>query len=237
MTVRSNHGGRDGRKAAPRAVGPDCPQNWYLVARSAELARGAILPVRLGDVEIVVCRGRESGRVAAFMAHCAHAGCHLRHGEVIGDALRCALHHRMIRHDGAFIAKDQRALPTRLQPTLPVTERFDCVFVFAGREAMFDLPVPEICARGPVATRALPPQSFAVPWSTLIANGMDMDHLQSVHDRALRAAPTLRQTDRHRMRLDYQSRVTGRRLSEAMLCRVAHAYGQATDWHTRRPKL
>ena len=222
MTMRTGGSPAGGGKAGPSAVGPDCPQNWYLVARSADLARGAILPVRLGNLDLVIYRGRQSGRAAAFTAHCAHAGCHLRHGDVIGDGLRCALHHRMIRHDGCFIAKDASPLPTRPQPTLPLVERFDCIFVFAGREALFDLPMPAIAAPGPVTTHPLPVQLFALPWSTLISNGMDIDHLQSVHDRALRAPPTLQRMDRYRMRLEYQSRVTGRQLSDRLMKWIAN---------------
>jgi amidase len=37
--------------------------------------------------------------------------------------------------------------------------------------------------------------------------------------------------------LPYSIQFTGRRLSEAMLCRVAHAYEQATGWHTRHPTV
>jgi amidase len=35
--------------------------------------------------------------------------------------------------------------------------------------------------------------------------------------------------------LPYSIQFTGRRLSEAMLCRIAHAYEQETPWHTRHP--
>ncbi len=35
--------------------------------------------------------------------------------------------------------------------------------------------------------------------------------------------------------LPYSLQFTGRRLSEAMLCRVAHAYEQATVWRERHP--
>jgi amidase len=35
--------------------------------------------------------------------------------------------------------------------------------------------------------------------------------------------------------LPYSIQFSGRRLSEAMLCRVAHAYEQATGWHRRHP--
>jgi len=37
--------------------------------------------------------------------------------------------------------------------------------------------------------------------------------------------------------LPYSIQFTGRRLSESMLCRIAHAYEQATEWHTHHPNL
>jgi amidase len=35
--------------------------------------------------------------------------------------------------------------------------------------------------------------------------------------------------------LPYSLQFAGRHLSEAVLCRIAHAYEQATDWHHRHP--
>jgi len=37
--------------------------------------------------------------------------------------------------------------------------------------------------------------------------------------------------------LPYSVQFAGRRLSESMLCRIAHAYEQATAWHTRHPQV
>jgi amidase len=37
--------------------------------------------------------------------------------------------------------------------------------------------------------------------------------------------------------LPYSIQFTGRKLSESMVCRIAHAYEQATDWHTRHPQV
>ena len=207
----------DAVATVPDAVGPDCPQNWYLLAYSAELKHGAILARPLGGIEVVLYRGVESGRAVAFGAHCAHAGCHLQHGKVVGDTLQCALHHRTIRDDGRFIASNGTELGTTPQRCLPVTERLGCIFVFAGEVSTFDLPVPDICADGPVATRSLPPQTFPLPWSTLISNGMDIDHLQAVHDRKLRGQPTLRRAAQFVMRLDYSSRVTGHHPSDKVM--------------------
>ena len=205
-----------------RNVGPACPRNWYLLAQARELERGAILTRSLGAIEVVLFRGRDNGRIVAFAAHCAHAGCHLQHGKVVGDALRCALHHRVIRADGKFVAKDGGVLASSPQTCFPVAERFGCIFVFAGASATFELPVPEIGAAGLIATRSLPAQSFPLTWSTLISNGMDIDHLQAVHDRAMREPPTLRQIDAHRLRLDYCAAVTGRHLSDHVMKWIAN---------------
>ena len=203
--------------AAIRAVGPECPQNWYLIAESHELPRGAIATRALGRTEIVLYRGQTNGLVTAFAAHCAHAGCHLRHGAVVGDHLRCALHHRVIRADGHFIRPDGSELPTPSQFRMPVEERHGCIFVFAGEQALFDLPLPDVLQSGSAATRTLPSQTFPLPWSTFVANGMDMDHLQAVHDRTLREDPELHRTGPHSMRLDYSSRVTGDHLSDRVM--------------------
>ena len=35
----------------------------------------------------------------------------------------------------------------------------------------------------------------------------------------------------------YSMQLVGQSLSEAMLCRIAQAYEQATDWHTRHPAV
>ncbi len=37
--------------------------------------------------------------------------------------------------------------------------------------------------------------------------------------------------------LPYSIQFVGRRLSEAVLCRIAHAYEQATSWHDRHPDV
>ncbi|MEI9889792.1 MAG: amidase family protein [Caulobacteraceae bacterium] len=37
--------------------------------------------------------------------------------------------------------------------------------------------------------------------------------------------------------LPFSVQFTGRKLSEAMLCRVAYAYEQATDWRRRHPSV
>ncbi len=37
--------------------------------------------------------------------------------------------------------------------------------------------------------------------------------------------------------LPYTMQLVGRQLSEPMLCRIGHAYEEATDWHRRHPQV
>jgi Asp-tRNA(Asn)/Glu-tRNA(Gln) amidotransferase A subunit family amidase len=37
--------------------------------------------------------------------------------------------------------------------------------------------------------------------------------------------------------LPYSIQFSGQRLSEPTLCRIAHGYEKATQWHTRHPKV
>jgi phenylpropionate dioxygenase-like ring-hydroxylating dioxygenase large terminal subunit len=139
----SHHGG----------TGPACPENWYLLAASRDIAAGRIVSRRIAGVEMVLYRG-ESGGITAFAAHCSHMGCHLAHGRVVGDNLQCALHHRVIGPGGYFLGRDGKIGPDRWQPRFPVIERFGCIFVYAGIKPAFDPPAPAIAGIGPVATPA-----------------------------------------------------------------------------------
>jgi aminopyrrolnitrin oxygenase len=196
---------------------PECPQNWYLVAASKDITPGGVATCSFGAHEIVVGRRGENNAVYAFEAHCQHQGCHLRHATAVRGGLRCALHHRVIRHDGAFLFPDGSVNPTLRQRTLPAHEAFGGVFVFAGSSATFDIPSPEIAQMGLITTRYLKPRTFDVPWSTLISNGIDIDHLQTVHDRRLLESPSLEWLDTNRIRLRYRTAVTGSHLSDRIM--------------------
>ena len=214
---------RPGQDIDPAAAGVGCPQSWYLVAAADDLGPGRILAAEVGGEELVVYRGGLDGRARAMAAHCAHLGAHLKHGRVTGDGIRCALHHRVFDGDGAC-----RGIPgarpegaALRQATFPVVERFGGVWVFLGDGDPFEFPVPALARAGEVATRLIAPRRFPLPWSVLIANGCDIDHLQTVHHRRLRAEPELLRPAPHRMEVAYEASVTGRGLSDRLMRRLA----------------
>ena len=69
------------------------PSGWYRVADEVDVLDGKPLPVTALGEELIVFRGRDSGRVAVLDAHCPHMGAHLgAGGKVLGDCVVCPFH-------------------------------------------------------------------------------------------------------------------------------------------------
>lgn len=187
-------------------LGPAVPANWYLLGRADGLRRGAVQAHTIGTRDVVVWRGQKSGTPTAFAAHCAHMGCHLARGDVIGDRLRCGLHHRMIDADGNFGASGLR------QAALPVAEYCGGLWVrIGGAEAV--PPLEELGLEGFAACYA-GEHHFPLPWQALVANGFDSEHLASVHERRLLAPPTLDCHETTSIVLRYHTRPIGKGLAD-----------------------
>lgn len=195
----------------------DCPSSWYLACSAAELPAGRVKSVVLGERELVLFRDAQ-GAAHALAAHCVHMGCHLKHGTVIGDRLRCPLHFRQF--DGAGRC---RAVPggtaesAPSQPTYPLLEQFGGLFVFVGRGPAFAFPAPHDLPPEAYATLVTKAFDFPLPWYALIANGCDLDHLQTVHLRRLKEPPVVGPLLPHRFQVRYRTRVIGDRLADRVM--------------------
>ena len=195
---------------------PDRLQSWYRVCGSRDLPAGKVLRWDLPGRSFAVYRGRDDGQVHTLAAHCAHMGTHLAHGEVVGDDLRCPLHHWDWGGDGACrrIPGIEGAPRSLRQRVYPVAERYGSVFLFNGPVPRY--PAPEWSTAGEEGIRTLAgsPVRLRCPWMAIAANGFDVQHLQTVHGRALRTEPVLERLDPYRLRMRYVSRVTGRTLED-----------------------
>lgn len=188
------------------------PASWYLVCRSDELRPGATLSRDFLGKPVVLFRGREDGAVHTLAAHCTHLGTHLGGGTVVGDCLRCPLHHW--EYDGAGVCRRIPAAPSVppgvRQFAYPTVERFGSVLVFNGATPAFDAPAFSAMDEADLKTAVGRAVALRCPWFLVAANGFDIQHLETVHERALREPPCLEILDAHRIRLRYVSRVTGR---------------------------
>ena len=63
---------------------------WHRVAAPSEVAEGEVLPVRVGDRQLALCR--VDGALYAFDDICPHAFALLSQGFVEGDEIECPLH-------------------------------------------------------------------------------------------------------------------------------------------------
>ncbi|WP_426752280.1 Rieske 2Fe-2S domain-containing protein [Myxococcus sp. Y35] len=181
---------------------------WHLVCPSEALRPGQVMRWSTGARELVLFRGR-SGTVHALSAHCAHMGAHLGGGTVVGDQLRCPLHHWRFDGSGACVAGGGAG-----QRAFPVVERHGAILVFNGPVMLF--PPPDV---GDSEWRWGLSSPFQVrcDWLPVVANAFDLVHLRTVHHRELRDAPVVERVDPFTLRVRYTSRVTGSGVSDRVM--------------------
>jgi nitrite reductase/ring-hydroxylating ferredoxin subunit len=188
------------------------PASWYHVCTSRALRPGRLTTLRLLDEQLVVYR-TDAGQVHAVHSRCSHMGASLSAGTVVGDGLRCAMHHRTYVPDSS--RRTDRAACLR-QRAYPVVEKNGSIFVFAGDLAGINCPdaadgdpdAVVVCGR---------PHPLTTSWTTLICNAFDIEHMQSVHNRAMKEPPDVAVVSRHLLELRYVSRVTGTGLSDRIM--------------------
>jgi nitrite reductase/ring-hydroxylating ferredoxin subunit len=203
---------------------PERLQAWYRVCASRDLPPGRVVRWDLPGRSFAVYRGAEDGEVHALEAHCAHMGTHLAHGQVVGDSLRCPLHHWEWKGDGGCgRVPGSDATPRSLrQRVYPVTERHGSVFLFNGPVPRYPAPGWSAAEDSELRTLAGEPVVLRCPWPAVAANGFDIQHLRTVHGRELRTPPILERLDPYRLRMTYVSRVTGRSLEDRVIQRLAN---------------
>jgi phenylpropionate dioxygenase-like ring-hydroxylating dioxygenase large terminal subunit len=195
---------------------PLWPDAWYVVARSVDIAHNGIIDGLIAGRPYVIFRTAD-GDLAALDAYCPHMGTHLRNGRVVDGKLRCPLHHWVIDRDGNVSAKGARS--TRRSRAWPVAERFGLVFLFGGLGAAPELPHTESDEYGWITGD---PVVVEADWRAMMINGFDLEHLVTVHQRALTGAPQFSQTGQGALRLEYTTRVMpGGGLSSWVIKRVA----------------
>lgn len=197
---------------------PERLQAWYRVCSARDLPPGKVLRWDLPGRSFVLWRGRQDGEVHAAAAHCAHMGTHLGFGEVVGDALRCPLHHWEWGGDGACRNVPGAEPASARQRMFPVAEVQGSVFLYNGAVPRY--APPEIGTAGgtaPARTLAGAPVRLRCPWAAVACNGFDMQHMRTVHGRALRTAPVLERLDPYRLRMRLEARVTGRSLEDRVI--------------------
>ena len=80
------------------------PRSWYLLCRSCDVRKGQIVSREFLGKSVVIFRGGDDA-VHVLAAHCWHMGAHLGKGRIVGECIRCPLHHW--EWDGAGVCRSQ----------------------------------------------------------------------------------------------------------------------------------
>jgi len=184
----------------PRTL-PNWPDAWYVVARSTDIARGAVIDGEIAGRPYVLFRSAK-GMIGALDAHCPHMGAHLSGGKVVDDRLRCPLHHWSIDRRGE--ACNAQGVHRRTVHAWPVAERFGLVFLYPGRGSPPELPDTD---GDDYAWITCEPVVLETHWHALLTNGFDLQHMHTVHQRELTAPPRFSRTGHGAFRLEYSTRV------------------------------
>ncbi len=131
------------------------PRGWFMIADLAEI-QDTPLALRFFGKDLVLYRGKESGKLVLLDAHCPHMGAHLAGGrqtsivthkdQIDGDAIRCPFHGWRYNAEGVLDDIPYFDGPCPEQAKLnsyPVVEALGAAMMWhdpEGGEPNFDLP-------------------------------------------------------------------------------------------------
>jgi phenylpropionate dioxygenase-like ring-hydroxylating dioxygenase large terminal subunit len=203
------------------------PRSWYPLCRSADLRRGQVIRRQAFGQALAIFRTAQN-QVAALPATCPHMGADLSRGTVIGERLRCPLHHWEYNRAGVCERiPGQVAIPAQAcTPALLCEEHCGIVFAFFGGCPSFRFPAfAAQPTSGGQTTDPLGDLDYSTPSVTtvyssaavLAANSFDGQHFASVHGRQLiEPAATSSDTADH-LAIRYRARVAGQQLNDHFL--------------------
>ncbi|MGW2317387.1 Rieske 2Fe-2S domain-containing protein [Streptomyces sp. NPDC001680] len=169
------------------AVALPCPEGWYCLATSDEIASGNLITRRLAGEDVVLYRLRD-GNSRAIRPYCPHLGAHLgAGGRVEGNGLVCPFHHFAFAPNGDCVRTGYATPAPKARLTLlPIREQNGLIWVWYGHHDTpptwqpLDMPIPEGIASPPRWVSA----DFNGHVQMVIENFIDLGHLGALHQAA-----------------------------------------------------
>ncbi|WP_254567627.1 Rieske (2Fe-2S) protein [Oscillatoria sp. HE19RPO] len=157
-------------------------KGWYIACPSEELPRNKPKSLEVCGQQIVLFRGKD-GKVFALDAYCPHLGTDLGIGRVDGNLIRCYFHHWAF--DGEGTCQDipcQSSIPekARLQ-SYATEEKYGMIWVYPDATAPEGVAeFDELKGKTVIALRDRPFERTCHHHICMM-NGIDAQHLQTVH--------------------------------------------------------
>jgi phenylpropionate dioxygenase-like ring-hydroxylating dioxygenase large terminal subunit len=175
---------------------PGFHQSWFPVALARELEGGAVRGVDFLGTRVVVYRAA-TGKPVVQSAWCPHLGADLSIGELVNNQIRCAYHHWRFDDAGAcaHIPTGDKIPSVARIFTYPTAEAWGLVWAFNGEKALFDVPrIPGI-EQHELACEPHLRGIRAVPHWVPTSNGIDFQHLRTLHNLQTGAPDTIEVLD------------------------------------------
>jgi phenylpropionate dioxygenase-like ring-hydroxylating dioxygenase large terminal subunit len=158
-------------------------RSWFPVALAREIAPGSVTGVDFLGTRVIVYRD-EAGKPVVQSAWCPHLGADLTLGALVDGGIRCAYHHWRFDASGAcaHIPTGDKIPPGARIATYPAAEAWGLIWAFNGPEPLFGLPrIPDTEEPALEIEAHLRGLRQVPPW-VAISNGVDFQHLRSVHN-------------------------------------------------------
>jgi phenylpropionate dioxygenase-like ring-hydroxylating dioxygenase large terminal subunit len=158
-------------------------QSWYPVALAAEVRPGTLLGQDFLASRVIVYRDG-AGKPMVQSAWCPHLGADLSVGEIVDGQIRCPYHHW--RFDGTgncvHIPTGDKIPPGAKIFAHPTAEAWGLIWAFNGEAPLFELPRIPGADECELTFEAVMRGIRPVPPWVGTSNGVDFQHLRTLHN-------------------------------------------------------
>ena len=173
-------------------------KGWYLVTASKDIPKETVKSFDICGQRIAIFRG-EDGKIRALDAYCPHMGTDLGIGSVEGNQVRCFFHHWAF--DGEGQCQDipcQDHIPPGATLTAYATEeKYGFIWIYPDSVAPAPIAEFDDLKGHELAVVADRPLVRKCHHHICMINGIDVQHLQTVHHLPVELELSLQQTGEH----------------------------------------
>jgi len=190
--------------------------SWYPVYTSSFLGKGMLVAIRLFETEFILFRAN-NGALSVVSRFCPHMGTDLANGDIVGNDIRCPMHHWKFDGEGVCVDIPRCSdIPKKAKlTTLPVEEKYGMIFVFWGSEPLYDLP--DIASISDPAFSHVRIIKFETCQQAVALNNFELGHLFPVHNRISVGTPEIYNNSFFHFGIKYSTEIVVKRLYDKFL--------------------